>query len=140
MSDNKDSKRRRQYADGNRMGYIEVEYEVRVRKYNVDIQGLQKLLRSHKKMTNKQIADSLGVPLTNVEHWFRTDIYFSIPDAEIWEELKALLKIESTEFDKQITEFIVKPGVFEKSGRLYFQNGIAPTVTAADDVKVIVWK
>ena len=70
---------------------IEVPQEVRVRKYEVDIISLQKLLRESKKkskITNQQIAKQLDIPLTKVEHWFRTDIYFAIPDENLWFDLK----------------------------------------------------
>ena len=133
---------RRSYTEGDRVDYIEFSYEVSIRKHQVDIKGLQNLLRAKKSelgLTNKQIAEALCLPLTNVEHWFRTDKYFSIPEPSIWSDLKILLQINSTEYDAQIMEFIVQPGVFEKSGRLYPQNGIAPTITAADEVKVIAW-
>ena len=57
---------------------------VNVRKYEVNILELQKTLKQHKKLNNQQIADNLNVPKTMVEHWFRTDNYFSIPDKDIW--------------------------------------------------------
>jgi site-specific DNA-cytosine methylase len=37
-----------------------------------------------------------------VEHWFRTDDCFSIPDKDIWTALKSLLKINTDEFDEAI--------------------------------------
>ena len=45
-----------------------------------------------------------------VEHWFRSDSYFAIPDADIWFDLKKLLGIETTEFDQCITEYEFKGG------------------------------
>lgn len=113
---------------------------VTVRKHEVDIDGLKTLLRSHKTISNKRISEILQVPLTNVEHWFRTDKCFSIPDADIWYKLKELLNIQTDEFDKQVTEFEDKIGVYEKSGRCYLDYGIAPTVTCSDDVKIIQFK
>ena len=51
--------------------YEIVKQKVWVRKHEVDIEGLQNLLRSYKSKTNKQIAEALNQPITKVEHWFR---------------------------------------------------------------------
>lgn len=121
---------------------IEIPQEVKVRKYEVDIPALQKLLRASKKeskLSNKQIADQLDYPLTLVEHWFRTDSCFSIPDEDIWFDLKSLLNIKTNEFDLAITEFEYRDGVYEKSNRCYLEDDIAPTITAASaDEKIII--
>ena len=112
--------------------------QVKIRKYAVDIPALQKCLKKHKKYTNKQIAEKLKVKKTTAEHWFRTDKCFSIPDAEIWMQLKELLDIKTDEFDKSIMTFIIQDGVFEKSNRVYDEIGIAPTLTkAAADEKIL---
>ena len=61
--------------------------EVKVRKHEVDIPGLQLLLREMKKeskKTNKQIAKETDLAVTKVEHWFRTDKSFAIPSEDIW--------------------------------------------------------
>ena len=112
---------------------------VKVRKNEVNIGKLQECLKIHKKISNKKISELLNVPKTNVDHWFRTDNYFSIPDAEIWLNLKEVLGINNDEFDKSIMEFEEKEGVFEKSNRVYDENGLAPTLTATScDEKIIV--
>jgi hypothetical protein len=49
------------------------------------------------------------VPQTKVEHWFRLDDSFAIPDEDIQFKLKELLEINTSEFDKSITEFEEKP-------------------------------
>lgn len=106
---------------------------VSVRKYEVDIDGLQVVLREAKKnskLTIKEIAEQLDKPLSMVEHWFRTDRFFSIPDADVWEDLKALLGITTPLFDLSITTFEEREGVFEKSNRVYDPQGISPTLTA----------
>src|SRR5574344_1993270 len=111
---------------------IEIQQKVKVRKYKVDIISLQTLLRASKKKTklsNKQISESLAYPLTLVEHWFRTDNCFSIPDESIWFKLKELLQIKTDKFDLPIIDFEYKDGVYEKSNRYYFEDGIAPTIT-----------
>ena len=106
---------------------------VNVRKYEVDVLGLQKTLKEHKKTNNQQIADELGVPKTMVEHWFRTDTYFSIPDKDIWLKLKELLQITTNEFDESIMIFEQRESVFDKSNRVYDEDGIAPTLTTMSE-------
>ena len=116
---------------------MNIPQEVKVWKYEVDIPKLQQLLRSHKDMSNREIADKLNINKTKVDHWFRTDNCFSIPDENIWLELKELLHIETDEFDKSIMEFEYKLGVYEKSERCYLTDGLCPTITTSDDIKII---
>ena len=122
----------------NQIKKVDIPQIVKVRKYEVDNAKLVELLRSHKNLTNKQISDALNVPLTKVEHWFRTDNCFAIPDPEIWYQLKELLNIQTDEFDAAITTFEEKEGIYEKSNRCYLDSGIAPTLTTTSgDEKVI---
>ena len=118
---------------GAKTGLYKVEtiaQKVKVRKHEVDVDKLCKLLRESKKISNKEIAENLDVPITMVEHWFRTDASFSIPSAEIWFRLKSLLNITTDEFDLPITEFIEKDNVFDTTNRVYDSNGISATLTA----------
>lgn len=103
---------------------------VKVRKHKVDIIKLQECLKSHKNKSIKLISEELKISKTTVEHWFRTDKYFSIPESEIWLKLKECLCINTNEFDSQIMQFEEREGVFEKSNRVYDELGIAPTMTA----------
>ena len=106
--------------------------EVRVRAYPVDIEGLKRLLKEAKQqsgLTLQQIATELGVKKTTVEHWFRQDPCFSIPEETVWLRLKTLLQITTDVFDESILSFITKPNAFESSNRLYHVHGIAPTLT-----------
>jgi len=120
---------------------VELSMPVVVRKHVIDKADLQTLLRSHKKasnLSNKQLASLLDRPVTEVEHWFRTDACWSVPDADIWESLKLALSVETVVYDAQVTEFIEQPGVFEKANRFYFTDGIAPALTVASaDEKII---
>lgn len=112
---------------------IDIPQTVKVRKYPVDTEALCEVLRHHKALAdqnNNGISNALGVPTTTVEHWFRRDDCFAIPDPEIWMRLKALLGIETDEFDESIMTFEEKEGVYEKSERHYFTDGIAPTLTS----------
>ena len=117
-----------------------VPQEVRVRKYTCDIEKFQKLLRESKKrskLTNKDIADRFNRPLTEVEHWFRTDKWFNIPDEDIWFDLKRLLNIQSSEFDDFVTVFEVREGAFEKADRCYDVNGKMSTLTTGKTDNII---
>lgn len=119
----------------------DIPQTVTVRKHEVDIDEFVCQLRQHKQevgISNKQIAESLNLPLTMVEHWFRTDNCFSVPDKDIWFKLKELLKFELSDYDAFVTEFEEKEGTFEKANRCYGTDGIAPTMTAASsDEKII---
>ena len=109
--------------------FIDVELEVAVRKYEVNKDLLQECLRDHKgNFTNKEIAEALGKPLTLVEHWFRRDNSFAIPDPDIWLELKELLGIETTKFDQSIMEFEVKGSNYDMRNRIHIGNTV-PTLT-----------
>lgn len=113
---------------------IDIPQTVKVRKYEVDTNKLCKVLRSCKaesKLTNKHIAKELEIPVTKVEHWFRQDDCFAIPDENIWLDLKIMLGIKTDEFDEAILTFEERDGVYEKSERHYFSDGIAPTLTSA---------
>lgn len=116
---------------------VNIPQEVKVRKHEVDISKLQKLLREHKIYSNNEIAKRLDIKKTTVDHWFRTDKCFSIPDENIWLKLKELLHIKTDEFDKSIMEFEYRFGVYEKSERCYLIDGLCPTITTSDDIKII---
>ena len=112
---------------------VDIPQTVRVRKYEVDIERLCSVLRNAKQnveITNNELALELDVPQTKVEHWFRQDKHFAIPDEDIWFKLKNILNITTDEFDEAIMTFEEKEGVYEKSERHYFANGIAPTLTS----------
>lgn len=118
----------------------EIQQQVKVRKYNVDCKKLCNLLRTHKKLTglnNKRIAELLNVSITKVEHWFRKDKCFSIPDEDVWLSLKQILNIATNDFDLAITTFEEKDNVFEKGNRIYDSQGICPTITCLDSLVVL---
>lgn len=128
-----------------RIHKIDIPQSVEVRKYEVDIKNLCELLYKQKNILGfscKYISGVLGVNKTKVEHWFRKDDCFAIPDPGVWMELKGLLQITTDEFDDSIMIFEEKKGVFEKSERHYFTDGIAPTLTStsAGNEKIIVDK
>ena len=108
-------------------------------KFLVDIAGLQKCLKKHKKTTIKNIAENLNVPKTEVEHWFRTDKFFAIPRADIWLKLKKFLNINTSKFDAPVMEFIEQDGIYDQANRVYDVNGGAPTITSTSaDIRLIL--
>ena len=117
--------------------------KVKVRKHKVDIEGLKYLLRQMKTnsgKTNKQIAYETNMPVTKVEHWFRTDSSFAIPSDHIWLKLKEVLDIQTDIFDKQIIEFEYRDGVYESTQRVYSDEGKSPTLTASNKEQMIETK
>lgn len=111
--------------------FIDVEMEVAVRKYEVNTALLCECLRDHKAgagFSNKEIAERLGRPVTEVEHWFRTDKYFAIPDPSVWYALKKLLGIKTTEFDQSIMTFEYKGGNYDMRNRIH-TGEVSPTLT-----------
>lgn len=106
------------------------DFDVKVRKYYVDTKKLCEYLRKHKgNKTNKQIAKYCNVSVTKVEHWFRRDSSFAIPDDDSWFKLKKLFEISSKEWDKEITEFEIKKNNFDMAKRIYHVRGKHPTLT-----------
>lgn len=105
--------------------------EVAVRKYEVNTTLLCECLRDHKVtsgFSNKDIAESLDLPLTMVEHWFRQDTYFAVPEPEVWPRLKTLLGIKTDEFDQSIMTFEFKGGTYDMRNRIHMGD-TAPTLT-----------
>ena len=89
-------------------------------------------------MSLNNISEKLKIKKTTVEHWFRNDKSFSIPDSNIWMQLKNLLNIKTSIFDASIMEFIEKNGEFEQGNRVYDVNGLAPTITnTSSDERII---
>lgn len=105
------------------------DFQIKVRKNYVDNKELCAFLRSYKTKTISEISVFCNAPKTMVEHWFRTDNSFSIPDVEYWEKLKECLSIEDCKFDKAVTEFEYKNNSFDMAKRIYHIDGKHPTLT-----------
>lgn len=109
---------------------------VSTRKYNVNTEKLKGTLRTAKAklgLSNLQLSNLLSVPITTVEHWFRTDNCFSIPEHKMWLKLKELLNITTNEFDESIMTFEEKKSVYDKSNRVYDADGLFPTLTCQEE-------
>ena len=115
---------------------------VKVRSFEVDVHGLKKTLQQAKKkekLSLSYISQNLNVKKTTAEHWFRQDNSFSIPDPNIWFELKKMLNITTNVFDDAIVTFEERAGVYEKGNRVYDELGLAPTLTtAAGNEKILI--
>lgn len=119
---------------------VDLVQTVKNRVYVVDTEKLSNLLiikKAKLKLSNSDIAKILGLPKTQVDHYFRTDKYFAIPDPEIWLQLKELLDITTDEFDKAIMTFEEKENEFDQSNRAYKDTGLAPTLTVSADSKIV---
>ena len=122
---------------------IPIKEQVKVRKHEVNVPSLQTCLLHHYKKKGKsikEIALALEMDYSKVEHWFRGmgSKSFSIPDPEIWFDLKDYLGIETIEFDKPITEFEIRDGKFDMADRVYDPGYKAPTVMASAVSKVAI--
>ena len=114
---------------------------VRVRKFDVNKLELSELLKISKKdahISNKEISEKLNIPITKVEHWFRTDKSFAIPDANVWFELKQILNITNVEHDEAITTFVNKESNFDTTNRIYDTNHLSPTLNTTSEPKIAV--
>ena len=88
---------------------------------------INQYLKDNKKGTIKEIAQSLELPKTQVEHYFRTDKSRAIPSPKDWNKLKNLLGF-CNKYDKQVTEINESISKYESANRLYDVNGISPTL------------
>ena len=119
--------------------------QVKIRKHEVDIVGLQQCILSHYAkcgMSKKEIAEVLDDKYSTVEHYFRNlgSEYFAIPSDEHWPQLKEILNIKTDKYDKSIMEFEYRDGVFESTQRVYSEEGKSPTLTASNKEQMIETK
>lgn len=124
----------------NKIIKYDIKQDVKIRKYNIDKQKLKNILIIHKKqskLSNKEIAEKLNLNISTIEHYFRKDNCFSIPSADIWEELKQILNIKTTEFDNGITNFTTKECNYDKTNRVYDENGIICTLTTDNNILIL---
>src|SRR5699024_4729928 len=59
-------------------------------------------------------------------------------DKEVWYKLKNLLEIETSEFDKAITEYVLKESDFDTTNRVYDPNHLSPTINSTSEPKIAV--
>lgn len=115
------------------IAYTNVKDKFYGRKYEVNQLELCDYLRKYRsasKLSNKKIAEILGIKQTTVDHWFRNDNNSgSIPDKNDYLALKKLLNLDDT-FDKALTEYELKEIKFEQSLRVTNWDRPSDTITA----------
>lgn len=75
--------------------------------------------------TSRELSEILGVPRTEVEHWFRLDRYGNLPRPEIWPIIRDLLGIEGWD---EVGTVIWTDCEYEMAGRAYLPDGVCPTI------------
>jgi len=119
-----------------RLRPVKFDRQVRKRLHTCDYDELSSFLRESKKAANatiKEISEKLDKPVSEVEHWFRSDKYFAPPTDDIWFDLKEILGIESDKYDAFLTEFEWVDGVYEMDKRAYDESGLSSTLTTKDE-------
>lgn len=107
------------------------------KRLNETSKEINQFLKENKNgLTINKISKEIGVPKSQVEHYFRVDNSRSIPSPEIWIKLKSLLKFND-QFDKQVTEIYEKGIEYESANRVYNENGISPTIDSSGNGKMI---
>ena len=122
-------------TSSNKLKPVKFNRQVKKRVHDADYTKLSIFLKDAKKaakVTINEIAEKLGKPKSEVEHWFRTDKFFAPPTDDIWFDLKEMLNIETDTYDAFLTEFEWVDGVYEMDKRAYDESGLAPTVTTTD--------
>jgi DNA (cytosine-5)-methyltransferase 1 len=82
--------------------------------------------------TISKLSESLNLPKTQVEHYFRTDKSRAIPTPEIWNKLKSILNFNDT-YDKEVLSIYEKEIEFEQTRRVYNDSGTSPTLNTIQE-------
>ena len=124
----------RTIKDGGGMGaktglYKVGDLKITAKKLTYDTpKEINEYLKANKKgKTIGNIAKSLDLPKSQVEHYFRSDKYRAVPSPQDWIRLKELLGFDDT-YDKQVTEIYEKEVEFESTRRVYGEQGLSPTI------------
>ena len=115
---------------GNNVPMLKVgELKITAKKRSYDTpKEINEYLKANKNgKTIREIAESLDLPKTQVEHYFRSDKSRAIPIPDHWLLLKKLLGFDDT-FDKEVTDIYEKEVEFESSRRVYSAEGISKTL------------
>jgi site-specific DNA-cytosine methylase len=105
----------------------EVKIVAKKRSHDTPKEINEYLKQSKGNMTISKISEYLGLPKTQVEHYFRADKYRAIPSPDVWNQLKKLLNFDDT-YDTQVTSIYEKEVEFESSRRVYSDKGLSPTI------------
>lgn len=115
-----------------RVETVPISTYVKVRRHPIDQKELARYLKQAREkcgLSVRDVAETLGIPITEAEHWFRTDKCGNIPDADIWYELKELLHLDTDRWDMAVTEFDMVENEYEYAQRCYRISGLAPALT-----------
>ncbi len=130
------SQRRNRSETDIRLKPFKFNRQVKKRVHSVDYDELSAFLKRSKKdahITLREISEKLDKPMTEVEHWFRTDNYFAPPTEDIWFPLKDMLNIKTDKYDAFMTEFVLEDSVYDMDRRAYDETGLARTLTTRDE-------
>ena len=122
-------------------GYFnKVKYEIIKKSYQKRVNKIPNefnkyLKESRGNLTYKEVAINLDLPLSQTEHYFRTDKSRAIPSIENYKKLKKLLNLNN-EWDKLVMDFETKQSTYEQNLRLYNINGKSPTLTLNCNVPI----
>ena len=112
---------------------IKKSYQKRVNKISNEFNKYLK--KSKENLTYKDIAIKLDLPLSQVEHYFRTDKSRAVPSVENYKKIKELLNLND-KWDNLVMDFETKQSTYEQNLRLYNINGKSPTLTLNCNVPI----
>ena len=112
---------------------IKKSYQKRVNKISNEFN--QYLKESRGNLTYKEVAINLDLPLSQAEHYFRTDKSRAIPSINNYKKIKKLLNLNN-EWDNLVMDFETKQSTYEQNLRLYNINGKSPTLTLSCNVPI----
>tara|TARA_R110002167_G_scaffold109009_1_gene278054 strand:- start:528 stop:1823 length:1296 start_codon:yes stop_codon:yes gene_type:complete len=122
-------------------GYFnKVKYEIIKKSYQKRVNKIPNefnkyLKESRGNLTYKEVAINLDLPLSQAEHYFRTDKSRAIPSINNYKKIKKLLNLNN-EWDNLVMDFETKQSTYEQNLRLYNINGKSPTLTLSCNVPI----
>ena len=120
--------------------FNKVKYEIIKKSYQKRVNKIPNefnkyLKESRGNLTYKEVAINLDLPLSQAEHYFRTDKSRAIPSINNYKKIKKLLNLNN-EWDNLVMDFETKQSTYEQNLRLYNINGKSPTLTLSCNVPV----
>ena len=122
-------------------GYFnKVKYEIIKKSYQKRVNKIPNefnkyLKESRGNLTYKEVAINLDLPLSQAEHYFRTDKSRAIPSINNYKKIKKLLNLNN-DWDNLVMDFETKQSTYEQNLRLYNINGKSPTLTLSCNVPI----
>ena len=120
--------------------FNKVKYEIIKKSYQKRVNKIPNefnkyLKESRGNLTYKEVAINLDLPLSQAEHYFRTDKSRAIPSINNYKKIKKLLNLNN-EWDNLVMDFETKQSTYEQNLRLYNINGKSPTLTLSCNVPI----